>query len=190
MVEETDGDDPLTLAERRWLHDKYEKLAEHEAQLADYRSSYFAVLNTALIAGLVLIVINLLRNPPLFLAGASMLGLFGAGMSGIWALVLHRTIAAQNLWRDAALALETDFPPLESPLVTQVPGGQPGTSISIDLTRPYHAHRLRFSREHGATFFDAIQPGHVWSGIPLVFCVGWLTVMVAVWAWYVISIGL
>ncbi|HYK92682.1 MAG TPA: hypothetical protein VEY07_01395 [Thermoplasmata archaeon] len=174
----------LPSGERRWLHDKYEKLAEHEAQLADYRTSYFAVLNSALVAGMVLVVINLLRNPPVFATTSTLLAGFGILMASVWAVVLHRTIAAQNLWRDAALALETDFPPVTAPLIRRVPGGRAGEEISVDLARPYHAHRLRFSRDSGAGYLDTVRPAELWSNVPVLLTGAWVGVIVVVWAWY------
>ncbi len=173
----------LAPTDRRWLHDKYEKLAEHEAQLADYRTSYFAVLNTALVAGTVLVVVNLLKTPPIFATAASLLAGFGLLMSVVWALLLHRTLAAQDLWRDAALALEAEFPPVPAPLPADLPAGVAGRRISVDLARPYHAHHLRFSGEHGASFLDTIRPAEVWSRIPVIFCGVWGTLLVAVWVW-------
>ncbi len=180
----------LSPSDRRWLHDKYEKLAEHEAQLADYRTSYFAVLNTALVAGTVLVVVNLLKTPPIFATAASLLAVFGLLMSAVWAIQLHRTLAAQNLWRDAALALETDHPPVPAPLTARIPGGVPDRPITVDLARPYHAHHTRFSREHGATFLDSIRPAELWSYIPVMFCAVWGTVIVVVWVWFWLEGGL
>ena len=174
----------LPPSERRWLHDKYEKLAEHEAQLADYRTSYFAVLNTALVAGTVLVIINLLRSPPIFAAAVTLLAVIGLVMSIVWALVLRRTIAAQNLWRDAALALETDYPPVSAPLLRDVPAGRSRGRITVDLARPYHAHRTRFSREAGAGYLDALRPAELWSAIPVVLSVLWGGLLVGVWVWF------
>ena len=175
--------------ERRWLHDKYQSLAEYEARLADYRTSYFAVLNTALVAGVVLVVINLLRTPPVFATTASMLTAFGVVMSVVWAIVLHRTIAAQNLWRDAALALEADYPPISGPLPSHVPGGRAGHLIPVDLARPYHTHRSRFSRGSGAGYLDSIRPAAVWSDVPILFGIAWGAAFVTVWAWYFLFAG-
>lgn len=178
------GDADVPLEERRWLHDKYQSLAEYEARLADYRTSYFAVLNTALVAGMVLVVINLLRNPPVFAATATLLGLLGIGMSLLWAIVLHRTIAAQNLWRDAAMSLESDFPPVGRRLPSTVPGGRGSERIPVDLSRPYHTHRARFSRGPGAGYFDTVQPAELWSSVPVLFAVAWGAGLAVVWTWY------
>ena len=97
---------PLTGEERRWLHDKYQRLAEHEAQLADYRTSYFAAIVAALVAAQVLLVINLLHEPRVFSTVSTLLALFGLLICGVWGLVLHRTTSAMDLWRDAEAQLE------------------------------------------------------------------------------------
>ena len=45
----------LTYDDRRWLHDKYERLAAEEGQLSSVRTSYYAAIGTVLITGLVVV---------------------------------------------------------------------------------------------------------------------------------------
>ena len=176
------GHATVTPEERRWLHDKYERLAADEAQLADSRTSYFAAIASALVAALVILVINELKAPTTFVAMASLLAGFGILISLVWTVVLHRTTAAQNLWRDAALALENDAPPIRVP----IPGTlalPPGRTIGVDLTRPYLAHQARFS-EPGLPWVDRVRPSELSANVPLILVILWSVVLVGAWGWY------
>src|SRR5690348_138924 len=94
-----DPDRELTAEERRWLHDKYQKFDQGEAQLADFRSSYMAAITTGLVAATVYAVVNLLpKGNLLFATTLTLLAGLGILLSTLWALVLRRTTQAQNLW--------------------------------------------------------------------------------------------
>ncbi|MCI4353942.1 MAG: hypothetical protein L3K06_01075 [Thermoplasmata archaeon] len=168
--------------ERRWLHDKYERLAGDEAQLADSRTSYFAAISSALVAALVILVVNELKVPSVFVVMTSLLASFGMLISIVWTVVLHRTTAAQVLWRDAALALEQDAPPIAVPLPGMVvlPAGR---SLQVDLTRPYLAHKARFT-EPGLPWVDRVKPSELSANVPLILVVLWSLVLLGVWTWF------
>lgn len=173
----------LSPEEARWLHDKYERLAAEETHLVDSRTSYFAAITAALVAGFVLLVINVLRIPPVFVAAASFLATLGALVSAVWAIVLHRTSAAQRLWRTAARELETGllFPGRALPATLQV---HPGLRIRVDLTRPYAVHAERFSSQHRLRWIDRVEPSALSSDLPVLLVGTWLCVLVGVWLWF------
>lgn len=178
------GAGPLTGEERRWLHDKYQRLAEHEAQLADYRTSYFAAIEAALVAAQVLLVINLLRAPPVFATVSTLLALFGLLVCGVWALVLHRTTAAMLLWREGATRLEAIAPPVPGPIDVTVEIGHRRAPLSIDLTRPFQAHQHRFGGDRSIPWADSIRPTELWGDIPLILAGAWGVVIAVVWFWF------
>jgi hypothetical protein len=188
-MEPPSGDTP-SAEERRWLHDKYQRLSEHEAQLADYRSSYFAVLNTALVAGLALLLVNLYRSPPLFVAGATLLAGFGLVVTMIWSLLLRRTTAALELWREAVLELERVAPPILVHIPTQLTLESTARTFAVDLARPYDTHRRRFQPENAVSRADMIRPSELWSDVPVILAGVWATVLFGVWAWFVLNVPL
>ena len=177
----------LTLEERRWLHDKYQRLSDGEAQLADYRTSYFAAIVAGLIAALVLLTINDLSVRTVYAVSTSMIALLGLLISIMWAAVLRRTTAAQELWREAALQLEEIAPPFDTEVRSfiSLPGGRP--PLRVDLGRPYHAHALRFESRDGIPWFDRIRPSRLWAGIPILLMVAWGAVLVIVWVRYILT---
>ena len=177
-------DAALSPEELRWLHDKYERLAAEETHLVDSRTSYFAAITAALVAGLVLLIINELRSPPVFVAAASFLATLGVLVSAVWAVVLHRTSAAQRLWRAAAAALERSsmFPQRSLPARLAV---HQGLEITIDLTRPYLAHAERFAGTHGLPWVDRVEPSELSSDLPVLLVGAWLAAFGAIWVWFV-----
>lgn len=176
---------PLTPEERRWLHDKYERLAAEEGQLAAGRTSYFAAIASVLVTGMV-VGTAYFRGDPLVLAGiASFLSAIGIVISFVWAVLLHRTNDAQSLWREAAARIEEAEPPLE--------GNLPGTitlrshrTLSVNLLRPYQAHRTRFSAGEGIGWMDRVAPGRLTESLPLVFLILWVVVLVYAWTRYLL----
>lgn len=178
----------LLWEERRWLHDKYQRLAEHEAQLADYRTSYFGAILAALVAAQALIVINLRGAPNELVTSSTILDASGIAISAVWALVLHRTYAAQALWREALIQLEVHASPLPGRLdaVVSIRGG-PAT-IAVDLARPYHTHRDRFSARPNVPWLDRVRPLELTSDIPLILVGIWAVTLAIVWAWFVFGL--
>lgn len=175
----------LSPEELRWLHDKYERLAAEEGQLAASRTSYFAAIGTVLVTGLVVVIADLLTQRWLLVAMISFLASLGILISAVWAVLLHRTTDAQNLWREAALRLEELTPPIPSELPASVTL-RSGAPLSIDLARPYQAHARRFSRVHGTSWMDRVDPAALMEILPQSFLLIWGGALVAVWAWFLI----
>ncbi len=169
--------------ERRWLHDKYERLASDEASLADSRTGFFAAIASGLVAAFVVLVVNELSRPLLLVVMTVLLAAFGILLASIWTIVLRRTVAAQTLWREAALLLERDAPPIPSSVPATVTL-RPGETIQIDLTRPYIAHEIRFSSAPGLAWSDRVRPAELSSNVPA-FLIGlWLAALVGTLVWY------
>ncbi len=167
--------------ERRWLHETYRTLDHNEAELANYRTSFIAVVTTALVAAFVYAVANVLPHGDLLFATAvSFLAVFGIFLSAFWALVLWRTTEAQNLWRQAARELEERSPPVAGSLVAPILV-RPGSSVAIDLARPYTAHARRFSASGGIPWVDRVSPARLTNALPVVLIVTWVGVLVGVW---------
>ena len=175
---------PLTIEERRWLHDKYQELDHSEAELASYRSSFIAVVTTALVAALVYAVANVLpRGDLVFAITVTGLALLGGALATLWVVILWRTTAAQLLFREAAERLEALAPPIEPHLPTTIEL-RPGRSVAADLTRPYEMHRRRFVASKGIPWIDRINPSGLSNAIPIGLLVAWAVTTVGVWAWY------
>jgi hypothetical protein len=177
----------LTPAERQWLHDKYQRLDQGEAELMSYRASYFVAVTTALIAALVYAIVNLLTHGPLLFAlTSSLLGGFGLVIAVLWAVVVRRTTEAQFLWREAARQLEIVAPPIDrsSKVSIDVRGRGP---LTVDLTRPYLMHELRFSVKQDAPWLDRTEPATLTTRLPLVVLGLWMVVLVGAWIWFAAS---
>ncbi|HYA10198.1 MAG TPA: hypothetical protein VEH10_00780 [Thermoplasmata archaeon] len=170
-------DDP---AVRRWLHDKYERLAAEEGELAASRTSYFAAIGTVLITGLIVALNYFLTTPRTLLVVATFLAGLGILISFTWAVLLHRTLDAQALWRESAVQLER----LQPPVAGELPGVvtlRSGGTMTIDLLRPYSAHDRRFSKDRSVSWMDRLRPGALSELLPLCFLGVWIAVLVAVW---------
>ena len=170
-------DDP---AVRRWLHDKYERLAAEEGDLAASRTSYFAAIGTVLITGLVVALNYFLAEPRLLVVVATFLAGLGIVISFIWAVLLHRTLDAQALWRESAEQLERLLPPVDGQLHGPVTL-RSGAVLEVDLLRPFTAHARRFSRDKAISWMDRLRPGGLTEVLPLCFLGIWCGVLVAVW---------
>ena len=167
-------------AVRRWLHDKYERLAAEEGNLAASRTSYFAAIGTVLITGLVVALNYFLSQPRILDLVATFLAGLGILISFIWAVLLHRTLDAQALWREAAERLEALAPPIEGELPSAVTL-RSGERLGIDLLRPFQSHARRFSEDRAISWMDRLRPGALTEVLPLCFLGIWLGVLVAVW---------
>jgi hypothetical protein len=173
----------LTAEERRWLHDKYERLAGEEGNLLAGRTSYFATICAVLITGLVFALANLQNELPLLAISVTFLAAIGVMLSVTWEVLTRRTTGAQMLWRQAALQLEDEAAPLTGTLpaaVTLRKGGK----IDVDLLRPYHAHRARFDTRNGGSWMERVNPATVSEVLPIGFIAIWSVVLAVVWVWF------
>jgi hypothetical protein len=173
---------PLSESELRWLHDKYERLASEEGQLTASRTSYFAAIGTVLVTGLVVAIADLINQPWVLAAVVTFLASLGLLISSVWAVLLHRTTDAQNLWREAALRLEQTTPLLPGVLRAPITL-RSGAQLTVDLTRPYEAHALRFSPTAGISWMDRINPATLMEVLPQSFLAIWVVAPVVIWAW-------
>ena len=170
-------DDP---AARRWLHDKYERLAAEEGNLAASRTSYFAAIATVLITGLVVALNYFLADPRVLLLVATFLSGLGILISFVWSVLLHRTQDAQAMWREAAQQLEAETPPIDGELKGRV-HLRSGDTLEVDLLRPFTAHALRFADERAVSWMDRLRPSALAEVLPLSFLGIWCAVLVAAW---------
>ena len=174
---------PLVLEDRRWLHDKFERLEAEEGELAGLRTSYFAAIAAVLVTGLVVATADLLSNAVLLVVFATFLAGFGILIASVWSVLLHRTTDAQNLWREAAYRLEEMDPPIEARLEAPVTL-RSGDTLTVDLARPYHVHAARFSRKNKISWMDRVDPSKLTEIMPLALLVIWGGTLVLVWTWF------
>jgi len=175
----------LTADERKWLHDKYERLSEEEGNLAASRTSYFSAIAAVLVTGLVVATADLIGDPFLMVLFASFFAGFGILISTVWAVLFHRTTDAQNLWREAALRLESSAPPIDTSLPAPITL-RSGRLISVDLTQPYHAHLERFSSKNHITWQDRVSPTTLTEVMPMALLAIWSVAFVVIWVWYLV----
>ena len=165
---------------RRWLHDKYERLAEAEGQLAASRTSYFAAIGAVLITGLFLVMINFLSAHAILELVTTFVASLGMMISLVWLILLHRTIDAQNLWRAGAIALEELTPPIDGTLPANI-RLRSGEPMEVDLLKPYQAHARRFSNDPRVSWMDRMTPDALTQILPFSFLVIWAGVLISVW---------
>jgi hypothetical protein len=181
-------DAPLALAslspeDRRWLHDKFERLAAEEAQLAAGRTSYFAAIGTVLITAIVVAVADLSGNPLELTLFITFLSALGVMITFVWAVLLHRTNDAQSLWRESNLRLEQLAPPIEGSIPINITL-RTGAPLSVNLLRPYETHVARFSKARSISWMDRVNPEGLTEILPVTFLIVWAAALVVVWAWY------
>jgi len=185
-VPERSGAAPtLTQEDRRWLHDKYERLAAEEGQLSSVRTSYYAAIGTVLITGLVVVIADLMNQPSLLVVVVTFLSVLGILISVVWAVLLHRTNDAQNLWREAALRLEQSEPPVDGAWSVPITL-RSGASLNLNLLRPFEAHAERFSRARSISWMDRVNPSSLTEILPLTFFAIWVAVLAIVWVWFLV----
>lgn len=177
-------DPPPTLSpeERRWLHDKFERLQTEEASLASARTSYYAAIGTVLLTALVVAIADLLSQTRVLLAVLTFIALLGVLISVVWAILLHRTNDAKNLWREAAWRLEQDLPPLPGSWTIPITL-RSNAQLPVDLFRPFQAHDLRFSQRRDISWMDRANPDVLTEVLPLTFLAIWIGVLVGAWTW-------
>jgi hypothetical protein len=173
----------VTAEERRWLHDKYERLAAEEGSLAANRTSYFAAVGTVLVTGVVVALADLSNNRIALSAVAIFLSLLGILISIIWTVLLHRTNDAQAMYREAAMRLEMLEPPIEGELLAPITLRTQAT-FPGNLLRPFQLHEKRFSEGIAASWMDRIRPGTMTEILPLTFLVMWSAVLLYVIGWF------
>lgn len=173
----------LSAEDRRWLHDKFERLAAEESQLAAGRTSYFAAIGTVLITAIVVAVADLSGNRLELTLFVSFLAVLGILITFVWAVLLHRTNDAQSLWRESNLRLERLFPPIEGSVPIPITL-RSGSSLSVNLLRPYETHAARFSESRAVSWMDRVNPERLTEILPVTFLVVWSAALVVVWGWY------
>ncbi len=167
-------------AVRRWLHDKYERLAAEEGSLAASRTSYFATIGTVLITGLVVSIDYFSTAPRTLELVATFLAGLGITISLVWAILLHRTLDAQSMWREAVQQLEGAAPPIEGTLAGTITL-RSGASLPVNLLLPYTMHRARFADDRAISWMDRLSPGGLSEVLPVFFLTLWCVVLAAVW---------
>ena len=175
----------LTQDDRRWLHDKYERLAAEEGQLSSVRTSYYAAIGTVLITGLVVVIADLMNESSLLVVVVTFLSVLGILISLVWAVLLHRTNDAQKLWREAALWLEQSEPPVDGTWKVPITL-RSGASLDLNLLRPFEAHAERFSRARSISWMDRVDPSSLTEILPLTFLGIWVAVLAVVWVWFLV----
>jgi hypothetical protein len=173
----------VSFEDRRWLHDKFERLAAEEAQLAAGRTSYFAAIGTVLITAIVVAVADLSGDPLELTLFITFLSALGVLITFVWAVLLHRTNDAQSLWRESNLRLEQLSPPIVGsvPIAITLRSGAP---LSVNLLRPYETHAARFSAARSISWMDRVNPERLTEVLPVTFLIVWSAALVVVWSWY------
>lgn len=175
----------LSPDDRKWLHDKYERLAAEEGSLAQGRTSYYAAIGTVLVTGLVIAIADLASNRFLLVVIVTYLAALGILISFVWLVLLHRTNDAQALWRQAAERLEEREPPLEG----QLPGAitlRSHENLTLNLLRPYTVHRVRFAATRAVSRLDRLNPQTLTEILPYAFLFIWGSVVVIAWTYYLL----
>jgi hypothetical protein len=173
----------LAPEDRRWLHDKFERLSAEEAQLASARTTYYAAIGTVLITGLVVVLADLLNEPRILIVVVTFFSGLGILISFVWAVLLHRTNDAQKLWREAAGQMERDIPPLEGEWNVPITL-RSGDTLKLNMLRPYLAHKERFSAKNPISWMDGVNPEMLTEILPLTFLTIWGGVLLVSWVWY------
>lgn len=165
------------------MHDKYERLSAEEGELAAARTSYFAAIGSVLVTAIVVGIADLSSQRLVLASVATFLSALGILISVVWAVLLHRTNDARDLWREAAERLEESEPPLEGELPASV-SIRTRETLTVNLLRPYLAHRARFTRGGEISWMDRVNPGRLTEILPIAFFVIWGTALVFAWTWY------
>lgn len=175
--------DQLSVEDRRWLHDKFERLTAEEGQLAAGRTSYFAAVVTVLITAVVVSVADLSAHRLELALVVTFLSTLGILITFVWWVLLHRTNDAHALWTQASLQLEQVAPPIAGSL----PGTirlRSGETVSVNLLRPAEVHASRFSRARAVSPMDRVNPDRLTELLPQTFLVVWVATIILIWSWY------
>ena len=171
--------------DRQWLHDKYERLAAEEGQLASARTTYYAAIGTVLITGLIVGIADLLAEPLVLALVVTFLAALGLLISSVWAVLLHRTNDAQSLYREAALRIEQGIPPLEGEFRAPITL-RSGDAVRLDLFRPFQTHEERFSKTNPISWMDGVNPSRLTEILPMTFFGIWTGAFALIWVWYLV----
>jgi FtsH-binding integral membrane protein len=171
--------------DRRWLHDKFERLEAEEGQLAAGRTSYFAAVCTVLITAIVVAVADLSGNPLGLTLFITFLSVIGVLITFVWAVLLHRTNDAHTLWKEANLRLEQLSPPIPGSVTIPITL-RSGSTLPANLLRPYETHAARFSKSRAVSWMDRVDPERLTEILPVTFLVIWASSLVVVWVWYLV----
>ena len=174
---------PLGDDDRKWLHDKYERLASEEIALSASRTSYYAAIGSILVTGIVIALDDFSGNRLLLASVTTFMALLGILISSVWAVLLHRTNDAQVLWREAATQLEALDPPIAGSVTIPVTL-RSGETFPGNLLRPYQLHEARFQR--AASWMDRTNPALLTEILPTAFLVLWSAILVVVWVWFLL----
>ncbi len=128
-------------------------------------------------------IVDLMNQPLLLVATITFLAALGIMISLVWAVLLHRTTDAQNMWREAARSLEQNHPPLV-PVVPATVTLRSRETMPVDLARPYSSHEKRFADARGVSWMDRVDPATLTELLPQTFIVIWVTILAADWLWY------
>ncbi|MFZ3355858.1 MAG: hypothetical protein WA549_03755 [Thermoplasmata archaeon] len=175
----------LSSEDRKWLHDKFERLAAEEGQLAAGRTAYYAAIGSVLVTAVVVALADLSSQRLILATVATYLASLGILISVVWAVLLHRTNDAQALWRETAWRLEESEPPLEGTLVAAITL-RSHEVLPVNLLRPYQTHRERFSASRSISWMDRVNPETLTEILPLAFLFLWSAVFVFAWIWYLL----
>jgi hypothetical protein len=133
----------------------------------------------------VVVLADLMNQPSLLVVVVTFLAVLGILISTVWAVLLHRTNDAQNLWREAALRLEQSEPPVDGEWSVPVTL-RSGATLELNLLRPFEAHAERFSRRRSISWMDRVNPSSLTEILPLTFFAIWVAVLGIVWVWFLI----
>ncbi|MCI4320301.1 MAG: hypothetical protein L3K23_09290 [Thermoplasmata archaeon] len=175
----------LSSEDRRWLHDKLERLAAEENQLAAGRTTYYAAIGTVLITALIVAVADLLSQPRILVVIVTFLSALGILISFVWTGLLRRTNDAKNLWSEAAARLEREQPPIEGEWMVPVTL-RTDASLPLNLLRPFAAHQARFSSSRRVAWTDRMNPDTLTEVLPFTFLALWTGVLVGAWIWFLL----
>jgi hypothetical protein len=119
------------------------------------------------------------------LSHSERLASLGILISIVWAVLLHRTDDAQNLWREAARRLEQAEPPVEGEWIVPITL-RSGATLEVNLLRPFEAHAQRFARAKAVSWLDRVNPSSLTELLPLTFLGLWSAVFAIAWVWFLI----
>ncbi|MCI4335926.1 MAG: hypothetical protein L3K17_01835 [Thermoplasmata archaeon] len=176
---------PLSPDNRRWLHDKLERLQAEEATLASVRTSYYAAIGTVLLTALFIAIEDFQNQARVLVLILTFLAILGIMISFVWIVLLRRTNDAKNLWREAGCQLERDQPPLEGTWTAPI-SLRSDASLPVNLLRPFLAHEERFSGSHAVSWMDRTNPDTLTEILPLTFLAIWIAVPVVAWVWFLL----
>lgn len=180
---------PVPLDHIRWLHDIYERRAEHEDNLIDRRATFFVALTSALIAAEALAFVHPgTSSDTAFPIVTEWLAPVAVITSFLWGLVLHRTTTAQHIWRYAQMALEESTPALFVDIVRPWPRSQSNfTPAAPNLGLPAQLHGWVMGQRARHHLLDSTSPNAIWITVPFVALFLWFFLLVLEQDWFIVT---